>query len=142
MAGQPGRTSWIRGIQDLTLQSCPELIDLKKLPSQDPILRQCLWRWGMSEATGSTDVRGLEHPKDAARPLPSSFVARSADPDLLLAVSAHMGQPRISPDEVHAIMREQYALRVYEDGLDDTDESWEAFLAHWASWANESPSHH
>jgi hypothetical protein len=74
----------------------------------------------------------------ASGPIPS----RRADPELLHAVSEHMGQPWASAEDVLAIIRDEYALRVFEDGLTDSEESWEAFLAHWADWAQERPAQH
>jgi hypothetical protein len=53
-----------------------------------------------------------------------------------------MGQSCVSLDEVLAVIRDEYVLRVYEDGLPDGEGSWEAFLANPADWSQSSPPRH
>jgi hypothetical protein len=96
----------------------------------------------MGEVIRGGDLSGLERAEAGRERRMAPLIQRRASPTLLQAVSSHMGQPWVSPDEVLATLRDEYALRVYEDGLLDSDESWESFLAHWAAWAQGKPASH
>ena len=89
---------------------------------------------------GADDVHGSEA-GEAGRD-PAFSAAHAADPSLLEAVGRHMGQPWASEGEVLAILRDEYLLRVHEDGMPDSEESWQGFLEHWARWAGLGSTRH
>jgi len=94
----------------------------------------------MDPFDGADDIYGSEMARAGHEPASSG--AHAADPSLLQAVGRHMGQPWATADEVLAILRDEYLQRVHEDGMPDSEESWQGFLEHWARWAGFGSTRH